>query len=368
MISLNITGLAENGTIKVTGSDTAIAYTYDIETQNTNERTIQYFSVKADEKMRHNSLETNDYFVDFQKFFDYYGSFTYADDFIMAAFKGTETSFRNGNADFSAYDFEARAEAVEKGSQYMSIAMYVIRELEDAVDLCLEACTGDDCDPDVSLDEAVAFYTGSLEGTDGSGDGVLPYSLADKRCSDFKTCGDNGDATSGTSKVNVEIFKSFSLMKANLGLKACDAARANKENIVKHMIVPLIQGTIRYAVLTVAPDANDKDESEGASFAAAVLPWIHACSAGDATTIYNNMKTGQNGSAKLADVKKAFENTYSCLGITCADVGGYYDSGAGSYYTDASPCSGNGSSSATSVSVGVASILSVVAFVVSMVI
>jgi hypothetical protein len=39
-------------------------------------------------------------------------------------------------------------------------------------------------------DEAVAYYVGSLEGTDGKGDGVLLYDLADKQCINFRTCGE----------------------------------------------------------------------------------------------------------------------------------------------------------------------------------
>ena len=83
---------------------------------------------------------------------------------------------------------------IKKGTAYMTIWMYVIREMEDALDDCKEACTIEDCndDPVHAWDEGVAFYTGSLEGSDGSGSGKLAYALADKRCANFKTCGDMG--------------------------------------------------------------------------------------------------------------------------------------------------------------------------------
>jgi hypothetical protein len=50
------------------------------------------------------------------------------------------------------------------------------------------------------------------------------------------------------------------------------------------------------------------------------------------------MKVGASATSfKL--VKNAFEFTYNCLGITCASVGGLYNSAAASYYTNAEPCS-----------------------------
>jgi hypothetical protein len=40
------------------------------------------------------------------------------------------------------------------------------------------------------------------------------------------------------------------------------------------------------------------------------------------------------------DVKLAFESTYAALGISCADVGGLWDVGAGAYHPGMAPCAG----------------------------
>merc|ERR1719236_459539 len=80
------------------------------------------------------------------------------------------------------------------------------------------------------------------------------------------------------------------------------------------MTVPLVQGTLRYAWKTGHIGGNDnkpsdqsaKNSAEGSTFAAAVLPLVHACDA--------------------AAVKAALEKTYRCLGITCAHVGGLLSS------------------------------------------
>merc|ERR1712003_493932 len=129
------------------------------------------------------------------------------------------------------------------------MGMYVIREMEDALDDCKEACTIESCndDPVHAWDEAVAFYTGSLEGPDGSGSGKLPYALADKRCGNFKTCGDLADSATGGSKVNMEILDRLLIGQAKLAKGECQSARKEADEIQTLMLIPLIQGSLRYA-------------------------------------------------------------------------------------------------------------------------
>ena len=92
-------------------------------------------------------------------------------------------------------------------------------------------------------DEGVAFYTGSLEGevAGGSSSGNLVYRLAEKRCANFGTCGLGGDATSGTAKVNLELFPQFAEGARLLQRGECAAVRAVVDKIVSLMTVPLVQ-------------------------------------------------------------------------------------------------------------------------------
>jgi len=112
------------------------------------------------------------------------------------------------------------------------------------------------------------------------------------------------------------------------------------------MTVPLVQGTLRYAWKTgqiggadnKASDQSAKNSAEGSTFAAAVLPLVHACDATAAKTVSDHMKfgaavydktTGNFASGTKPDtaaVKAALESTYDCLGITCAHVGGLLSS------------------------------------------
>ena len=139
--------------------------------------------------------------------------------------------------------------------------------------------------------------------------------------------------------VNSEIYKNFRMGKQDLLVGNCDAVRANVKRITELMTVPLIQGAIRYAyIMDKENDTLEKSEAEGATFAAAVLPLLHACNSEDAGIVYNNMRVGNGGSAGFKVVKSAFEKNYGCLGITCADVGGLVDPVTKGYLSEAEPC------------------------------
>ena len=170
-------------------------------------RTMRGFSTSAQSKM-YNGCPGCPY-KHYSRFYDYYGDYDYADKWVSAALSASDMSFSSGrhspNA-FSTLGNDARKEAIKKGTAYMNVWMYAVREFEDAIDDC-QTCTANcnsfslNSGPVHAWDEGVAFYTGSLEGTDGSGSGKMVYALADKRCQNFKTCGAAGDATSGTSNV-----------------------------------------------------------------------------------------------------------------------------------------------------------------------
>jgi len=121
----------------------------------------------------------------------------------------------------------------------------------------------------------------------------------------------------------------------------CSKVRPVVDQIVSIMTVPLVQGTLRYAWKTgqiggvdnKLSDQSAKNAAEGSTFAAAVLPLVHACNAAAAKTVSDNTKFGVaiwspwNGFVSgtkpdTAAVKAALESTYTCLGITCAQVGG----------------------------------------------
>ena len=209
--------------------------------------------------------------------------------------------------------------------------MYIVREMERAVGYCNNGCESTDCIDDAvhALDKAVAFYTGSTVSAENRG--KLLYYNAEKGCQSFNTCSD------GIAHVNTEVFAQFNMMQNNLLQKQCDASRLNKNRIVELMYVPMIQGTLQYAYRRDELDCpEEKSVGQGATFAAAVLPIVHACNENDAEIMYNNMKV-LGPKPNFTVVKAAFERNYGCMRITCEDVGGFHN--GTDYYPKAAPCS-----------------------------
>ena len=128
------------GNIVIDGA--SYPYTYNALTNTRNGRTLQGFSLQARDKMYDCSGQNCPHST-YSKFYNYYEQFDYADRWVTAAFEGRQTDFANGNADFAEYGYEGRAEAVKKGTAFMNVWMYVIREMEDAISDCVSECDFD---------------------------------------------------------------------------------------------------------------------------------------------------------------------------------------------------------------------------------
>jgi hypothetical protein len=230
-------------------------------------------------------------------------------------------------------------EVIKKGTNFLAFPVYVLAQLEDALDDC---AANRSTDALKALDEAVAVYSGSMIGADAgaSASGVLVFSHAQQRCVDFKTCGSTGTEVKGNAKVNIEVFANFTQMKTSLIGRNCTAARANKEAIAKKMFIPFIQGTMRNAYLQSAVGAaqSAKVEAEGAIYAAAILPLVAKCNITAASVIYSEMKPNSNNTANFAAIKVALESNYKCMGILCGDVGGFFDGSNSKFFIGAEPC------------------------------
>jgi len=325
-----------SGPLVVDGFDEPLSYSYDQITDNTIERSIAKFSREAEISLGLCAKHCPK--ADYEKFRDYYGDGDYADQWVQAASTAGKTTFLNGDADFSDLDLEGRYVSIVKATQTMALWMWVLRSMETALDGCE--------DPETQLwsihywDQAVAYYSGSLEGPSGQGEGVLSFDLADIRCLDFKTCGPNGDSTVGTSYVNLQIIPHFQQGGRDLKNGDCDGARSRKQRIIELMTVPLIQATLRYAYLRSLVPTVGRYIGESATLAASVLPIIHACEGNgpqDAEIIYNNLNTGST-MVDFGQVKAAFERNYGCLNIVCEEVGGYWDPAENNYRDGAQPC------------------------------
>jgi hypothetical protein len=336
-------------------------------------RTLQGFSTKAKKVMYDCPVDSTVTYTNgcpytsYKPYYDYYGDYAYADTLVLSALDKTNgaAGFTYGGQDLSAATDDVRLEFTKKGTAYLNSWMYTIREFEDAID----DCTVDDLTanalssgPVHAWDEGVAFYAGSLMEFDHLLAGSLPtldkkgklsYTLGNKRCKNFKTCGPNGDALVGEAKVNIDLFDDFRKGQHELLVGNCAAVVPWKNAIVKKMTVPLIQGTLRYSYKIKNLQGSLKEKGEGGVFAAAVLPQVHACDPAAAKIIYDNMRADMKPtSSDFMAVKAAFEGCYSFMGVTCADVGGLYKDATTGYYADngdsAAPCTDASTSSSSS--------------------
>lgn len=301
----DVTGCFDASAIKIDGTTTlspsAVANGY---------RTLKGFSVGGDAKMK-----KEPYFIQYSS---YYGAAQYAHEITDMAL--TKTGF------FASVPYAGRKEGAMKGAVYLNVWMYTIHEMEDAIDDCQGGCLKCNDSPVHAWDEAVAFYTGTLEGEDGSGSGVHLYALAEKRCKNYNTC---VDGMKGKAKVNEEIMELFKIGAKLLNEGKCSPVIAVKNAIVQKMAVPMIQGALRYSYKLDNPattDTSGKTLAEGYIFSRAVLPMVSACRRTDAAKIASDLDIAKINAqdtlkGKHAGVKKAFEDNFECMNITCTDIG-----------------------------------------------
>lgn len=245
---------------------------------------------------------------------DYYGSATYGNAYIQAAFSGGQF----GSSDFSGMGNEGKEQIIKKASAYMNAYMAAI---ENAV-AAMRSCSMDADAAVLSWDKTAALFYGSS--------GEIVYAMGEKRCENFGTCVD------GEAAVNTEIFSNLNAGQAALQGGDCDGANKAAGNIVALMSVPLIQGVLRAAYKLDKEDGGEKELGYGTVFAASVLPAIADCDADAAATIEANLSP-TTSSTDFAAVKAAFEGQYGCLNISCEHVNGLVN-GDGGFLMGAGPC------------------------------
>lgn len=281
---------------------------------------------------------------------------TWGKDIIEAAFKGAQLKKSDNTVifDFGIVGGDFRKEVIQKGMIYLNIFPYVIWEMQDAINDCKSgSLTSNDAPVGGASvhawDEAVAFYTGSLEGTTKGGvtgydGGYLQYYLAEKRCENYGTCtasyNTNTDDFSGESKINEEIIALFQRGEAEITAAVdstsstkCDKPARTMEEIATKMLVPFIQGTFRYLYKTrTSSGRTAKQAGELFAFATTILPFVHAADPTAAELLYKHVwempASPDNDLKNYAHVKSAIEATYPNLGfgagkgtIKCSDIG-----------------------------------------------
>lgn len=275
----------------------------------------------------------------FKVFSGRYGSNTYVDEFVLPPMKGEgiyNFTFMNDQSG------KTREELVMKGIVLQGVLMGTWSHIHKAISLCKASTLDVDNGAPHYVDLAWALYAGSE--TKG------PIKLAEKRAPQFKTIAASS-SEAGTSKVNLRLLEIFKSLQTKAKSGDCVSMETLASEAIAKMQVPVIQGMLREAYEVDPKEAAQHqgadgfvEVAEGWAFARAVLPSVAACSMEAYNMIVRNMDTLALGAAgpHVKDgypcVKAAVESTYTCLGITCADVNAM----ANPYKTDEllwQPCS-----------------------------
>jgi len=199
---------------------------------------------------------------------------------------------------------------------------YVVHELHQMADNCKNKRLTDE-DGVLSLDEAAAYYIGDRQQSGDASPGHALYALAEKMGEKFKT--DPGSSTHST--VNAKVLSYFNDAKFILGFHdACvnnpdtyPRLRSIIHKILSQMTVPLIQGLIY--------NLRENDRDRVKLYAQAVVPLIAGCNPSLHAFLKESLITSNFNVVKTEDYIEALQSVYSCLGVTCEDVG-VYQSGA----------------------------------------
>ena len=201
------------------------------------------------------------------------------------------TDALNGSGLFTGAKPAQIAAAVSGVLTNLVMYMAVLERVYAAIETCKAGGDGAADGSGLQIDQGVAFYVGSIEGPNEGGreGGRLLFAAAKKLCPSFGVCTNttNGDATS-----NVDMIQAFKDIRDELVELGCLAAEEIvDEQLAPGLLVPLIQGTLFYAVnndaLTVQTDSPDL--GAGYAYAQSILPLIDAADAASGTVIARNM-------------------------------------------------------------------------------
>lgn len=167
-----------------------------------------------------------------------------------------------------------------------------------------------------ALDRATALWVG-LEKTT-THDGYLLYYLAESASTFFQK--DTEEA-----KVNTQILETLSSIQDNISTDLVCAKVANRTELHEKinrvnswMIVPLLQKLIHFVMV------GEKQELIQV-YLAAVLPQVHSCDP-NLASVLNFDTVGSLEQSKKLEWIRSLQNAFSCMRVTCDDVGMYKNS------------------------------------------
>jgi len=189
----------------------------------------------------------------FQQYATYYGNPTYADSFVLGALATTMNTTPQARAQFAQLVFIVT-----------SLWMYTVHELTTSLSTCQQNIPFTQGDHgSAPLEEAWAFYTGSLEGPrrDYTHNGYLLFALADSLCAVLSTCLPSLKMSIINSK-NLAVFSEAQ----SCGLDGlCSMLSDSISEIKQQLRTVLVQGLVQHMW----------EADTSSSFAGRYLAYVH---------------------------------------------------------------------------------------------
>jgi hypothetical protein len=205
----------------------------------------------------------------------------------------------------------------------------------DSFKYAVNSCTNGDTQTSLKhIDYGTLLLVGSMEGSGSSGNsfgGEFLFTAAKELCSDFDTCITSSGTGVATAAVNEKMMMSINDLAPLISAQSCDEAREMVENtILPAMMIPLIQGTLKYASYNSGLEAGTMDASLsiGDAFSRAVIPLVDQVSPEDANTIKMQMEfqtTASPVSEGFDSVADAFRQNVEPMNVKCEEVGTLVD-------------------------------------------
>jgi len=204
----------------------------------------------------------------------------------------------------------------------LNLWMVVVHKVYSAVSLCKSKMNGSSLEEGGVhvLDEAVAYWIGEDQMTGSAYEGHLLYALAEDMGSRFNQ--DDG----GQSIVNKKVLRLFNEAKDQITFANTCTIHSRTHIKLKHiadelvsvMTIPLLQGLIFYM---------NKGSAQGAKlYAVAVIPLLAGCDPQKYERLKEMLISQDYQASMFNEIMSLIQQCYSCLGITCDDIG-YYAAG-----------------------------------------
>ena len=268
-------------------------------------RTLQSLSTTAE------SRDTRTTSV-FKAYETYFGTPRFGDRLVSDALNGAQA--------FSTTPVSTRARV----AALAPVTTTAFAEVLARVDLAVARCTSGNADAALAeWDAAWALYADVGNATS---DASL-YAIASEACALFRTC----DETGQRAKASNNVLEAFALGQVHVVTGRCGALQAAATAVSRNMVVPLVQMTLAYAHRadvrsSFATRSADNGVERGSlwAFSHALLPLMSSrCGASVAARVRSNTDVSESPPVRegVTTFVRAVQQTYGCLGISCADVG-----------------------------------------------